>query len=449
MELPSVTPPAGALAGSTQRRWLVLLLPLLTAVLVFAAIWFATSRLSPLPPRAVTMATGPDGGAYQEFGKRYREILARHGITLNLVPTAGALENVALLRDPRSGVGIALLQGGITSEKESPDLDSLGTVFYEPLWFFHRLGFDIGDLEALRGRKLSIGPEGSGTRALVLLLLARQRLDQRFAHLLGLSHQEAAEALVRGEIDAALMLASWDSPAVRRLFTENGIGLVSFPRADTYVALFPFLSKVALPAGAGDLANNRPPADVTLFAPKASLVVRRDLHPAIQSLLLDAADQVHSGPGIFHRARQFPAAEAVDLPLSDEARQYYRSGRPFLQRHLPFWLAVAIGRFLVLLIPLIGVLYPLFRFMPAVYEWSVRRGIVRMYRDLRELESAAAASGSGAALGEIVAGLDRLEDKARHLHVPLFCSDSLYTLQEHIGLVRERIRRAGRPPAAS
>ena len=134
------------------------------------------------------------------------------------------------------------------------------------------------------------------------------------------------------------------------------------------------------------MAKNRPPAAVTLFAPKASLVVRKDLHPAIQSLLLDAAEQVHSGPGIFHQTRQFPAAEAVDLPLSDEARQYYRSGRPFLQRHLPFWLAVAIGRLLVFLIPLVGVMYPLFRLMPALYAWNVRRRIVRMYRDLKDLE---------------------------------------------------------------
>ena len=123
------------------------------------------------------MATGPDGGAYQEVGKRYQEVLGRHGITLELRPTAGALENLTLLRDPRSGVGIGLLQGGITNQKESPDLGALGTVFYEPLWFFHRGALEGRDLEALRGKKISIGPEGSGTRALVLQLLARQRLN--------------------------------------------------------------------------------------------------------------------------------------------------------------------------------------------------------------------------------------------------------------------------------
>jgi TRAP-type uncharacterized transport system substrate-binding protein len=443
MDQRSITPPAASVPGPSRSRWLAVILPLIPPLLLFAIIWFATSTLSPLPPSSVTMATGPEGGAYQEVAKRYQEILARQGITLNLVPTAGALENLALLRDPRSNVGLGLLQGGITNAKDSPDLESLGTVFYEPLWFFHRGHLEGRVLEALRGRKVSIGPEGSGTRALVLLLFARQRLDQSFAQLVGLSHQDAAGALVRGDIEAALMLASWDSPAVRRLLTEDGIELVSFPRADAYVALFPFLSKVTLPAGAGDLAKNRPPTSVTLFAPKASLTVRRDLHPAIQSLLLDAAEQVHSGPGIFHQARQFPAVEAVDLPLSDEARQYYRSGRPFLQRHLPFWLAVAIGRALVVLIPLVGVIYPLFWIMPSVYAWNARRRVVRIYRDLKDLERDAP---SPDALRE---GLDRLEEKACCLQVPASYSDSLYTLREHIAVVRERTRRAGTPAATS
>jgi hypothetical protein len=181
---------------------------------------------------------------------------------------------------------------------------------------------------------------------------------------------------------------------------------------------------------------------VTLFAPKASLVVRRDLHPAIQSLLLDAAEQVHSGPGIFHQAGQFPVAEAVDLPLSDEARQYFRSGRPFLQRHLPFWLAVAIGRLVVLLIPLVGVIYPLFWIMPTLYAWNARKRIVRMYRDLKDLEREAP---SRDALRQ---GLDRLEEKACHLEVPASYSDALYTLREHIAVVRERTRREA-PPAVS
>jgi TRAP-type uncharacterized transport system substrate-binding protein len=400
----------------------------------------------PLPPRAVTMVTGPKGGAYHEVGKRYRDLLAQQGITLTLHPTAGALENLARLRDPRSGAEIGFLQGGITSEKESPDLESLGTVFYEPLWFFHRGVIGGNSRKVLQGRKLSIGPEGSGTRALALELLGRHGIDLHFAELLPLAPQEAAKGLIRGEIDAALMLASWDSPVVRRLLAEETIELLSFPRADAYVALYPFLTKLTVPAGVGDLAKNRPPRDVVLIAPKASLVVRKDLHPALQSLLLEAAEQIHSGPGIFQQARQFPAAESIDLPLSSDARQYYRSGPPFLQRHLPFWLAVAIGRLLVLLIPLVGVLYPLFRLMPALYGWEIRWRIFRMYRELKLLEKDPSRSGTRRTLEDLSAALDRLEEKASRLRVPLFYENLLYTLRMHIDLVRERLTKGKGPP---
>jgi TRAP transporter TAXI family solute receptor len=415
------------------------------AAIAAAALAVVIVLLLPLPPRTVIMATGLEGGAYQEVGKRYRDLLALHGVTLELLPTAGALENLARLRDPQSRVTVGLLQSGITSARESPELESLGTVFYEVLWLFHRGPMDDRGVERLRGRKISVGPEGSGTRALALELLARHGVDAHFAQLLPLTHQEAGDRLLRGEIDAALMLAGWDSPVVRRLLADETIELVSFPRAGAYVALYPFLNKLTVPAGMGDIARNRPRKDVAVFATKASLVVRKDLHPAIQSLLLDAAEQIHSAPAIFQRPGQFPAAESIDLPLSDTARQFYRSGPPFLQRHLPFWLAAVFGRILVLLIPLVGVIYPLFWIMPALYGWRIRHRIDRIYSDLRLLERKADSPEPERPMDELHQELDQLEDRASHLQVPLSYTELVYTLREHIALVRERLARGDAP----
>ena len=248
-------------------------------------------------------------------------------------------------------------------------MESLGTMFYEPFWFFSR-DPDLGArLEGLHGKKVSIGPEGSGTRALVAQLLAFDGIDQKNAQLLPLTAAQSGDALLRGEIDAAAMVASWDTPVVRRLLDSSGIHLWEFPRIDALIALHPFLSKLVLPEGVANMVSNRPPTDITLVAPKASLVVRRELHPAIQYLLLDAASEIHAAPGIFQKPGQFPAPEEEDLPLSKEASQHYKSGDPFLQRYLPFWLAVVVGRVLLLLIPLIGVAYPLLRVTPALYGW--------------------------------------------------------------------------------
>jgi TRAP-type uncharacterized transport system substrate-binding protein len=410
-------------------------------VLVVAGLWVAVVTLRPMPPHTVVMATGPEGSAYYEFGHRYRDLLGQAGIELRLLPTAGALENLARLRDPKSEVKAGFLQGGITNEKETPGLESLGTVFYEPLWFFYRGIYRGRGIEFLRGRKISIGPEGSGTRALTLKLLARNGIDQRFAELLPLTPEEAGEKLIRGEIDAALIMTSWDSDVVRQLLSDRDIDLASFPRTDAYVALYPYLNKVVVPAGVGDLAENRPSADTVLFATKASLIVRNDLHPAIQYLLLDAAEKIHSGPGIFHKGGQFPSAETVDLRLSDEARQFYKSGRPFLQRHLPFWLAALMDRLLVLLIPVVGVIYPLLRLLPGLYGWEMQRRILNLYSELRSLEREMGRRDVRQDMADLVMKLERLEDKANRLKVSLNYTNRLYTLRGHIMLVYQRLQR--------
>ena len=316
---------------------------IVTLAFLAAGIWAAVVLLQPAPPRTVVMTTGPEGSAFAEFGAQYRQILAREGFELRLMPSAGAVENLERLHDPRAGVSVGFVQGGIPDTGQSGDLSTLGTVSYQPLWFFYR-DIDLArGLEGLRGKRISIGPEGSGGRALASELLRRNGVDASLAEWLPYNPREAQEKLLAGEIQSALLVTSWDSPVVQRLLTADDVHLVSFPRADAYVALYPFLTKLVLPQGVADLARNRPPADVLLLAPKASLAVRGDLHSAIQYLLLDAAQQVHGRPGIFQRAGEFPAAESIDLPLSDSARQFYKSGRPFLQRYLPLWLAVILS----------------------------------------------------------------------------------------------------------
>jgi TRAP-type uncharacterized transport system substrate-binding protein len=410
--------------------------------LVVAALWAAVAFMRPMPPRTVVMVTGPEGGAYHEFGNRYRDILAREGVELRLLSTAGSVENLAQLSDSRLNVDVGFLQSGTTSGKESPELESLGTVFYEPLWFFYR-GKGI---EGLRGKKISIGPEGSGTRALTLKLLGKNRIDQSVSDLLPHTPKEAGERLARGEIEAALMITSWDSPVVQRLLTTKGVELVSFPRADAYIALYPYLNKLVLPEGVVDLGMNRPSSNVFLLAPKANLVVRKELHPALQYLLLDAAERIHSGPGMFQKAGQFPAAESIDLPLSEEARQFYKSGRPFFQRHLPFWLAVLMDRLLILIIPLVGILYPLVQILPALYDRTMRWRIYRLYGELRFLEDKLAKHHSSENRDDLNAQLDGLEKKANLLQVPLTYANLLYTLRDHIVLVRGLLQRPPETP---
>lgn len=406
-----------------------------------AVVWMALTVGNPFPPHTVTMATGPEGSAYEVLGDRYREIIRRAGVDLRVIPTAGGVENLARLRDEGSGVSVAFLESGLTDRATSPDLASLGTVSLEPLWSFFRGVTTQGGGRQLKGKRISIEPEGSATRVLARRLLALNGLDETSVVLLGLSPERSAEALLRGEIDGAVMLTSWRSPAVRRLLVADGIVLETYPRADAYVALFPSLTKVVLPTGVADLARNIPPSDVTLLAVEASLVARKDLNPAIQYLLLQAATEIHGGPEIFHKAGRFPAAEAVNLPLSEPAREFYQSGVPFVFRVLPLWLAGMTERLLILLIPLLVVAFPLFRFLPAVYQYLIETRIYRLYGRLRVLEQELEEAAPGAKLDRLASELDELARRASHLSVPLYYSQRLFILKGHIASARAEVEK--------
>jgi TRAP transporter TAXI family solute receptor len=412
--------------------------PAVTIAVTAAAIALAAVvMLLGLPPHTIVMATGGLGGAYYEFGTRYREELARANVEVRVLQTAGSPENLALLRSPQSGVSVALVQGGTIQPDDSSQLESLGTVFYEPLWLFRRHEVEGAGIDGLRGRKIAIGPERSGTQALTLELLSRHGIDRNVSTLLPLTPEEAGDRLLAADIDAAFMVAAWDAPDVKRLLASQDIELSGYPQADAYVALYPFLNRVVAPRGVRDLANDRPPIDVVLVAPKAALVVRKDLHPAIQLLLLNAAEQIHSPAGIFQRANEFPAAEAYGLRLSDEALRFYKSGPPLLHNYLPFWVAELIGKLIILLIPILGVLYPMMRFLPVLYDWTMRRKISRLYGELRFLEEELETlSGKQDAAGKIAMQLERLEHQANRLKVPVAYASMLYMLRLHIDLVR-------------
>ena len=403
-----------------------------------------------IPSRTITISTASKSGAYFLYAKQYKEILAKNGITLNIITHEGAPQNnIELLRDPDSGVSAAFIQGGTTTPSEAPGLVSLGAMFYEPVWVFYRGPMLQQRAAWKKGTRISVGPMGSGTRILALELLkdVGVRLDEM--KLLDLQPDEAADAIQRGKIDMMVYVANWKSPIPRRLLTAKGINVHSFFRADAHVALRPYLNKIVLPEGTADLALDAPPRDVVLLAPKASLVVRKDMHPALQYALLDAANQVHSIPGIFHAFDKFPSDYVVDLPLSVPADNYYKSGSPFLQRYMPFWVAVLVSQLLLVLVPIFGVAYPLLRVLPALYTWGMRQRIFNLYGELKFLEAGLETRDANQPIYDLLAELDRLEKHANQLKMPVAYSQPLYTLRQHIELVRQRLEERQFPEGQS
>lgn len=410
-------------------------------VFILVGAWLAFPLLASIPQRTVIMSMYPEGSLHAEVAKRYQEILARKGIHLELVPSAGAVESVARLRDPKSGIGVALIPGGITTDKESPELASLGTLFYQPLWIFSTNRIQPRH-ERLRHLRISIGPEGSSSRATSLMLLTRSGvIDLKSATLLPYTPSESAQKLIRGEIDVAIFLDGWESPAVQQLLHAKNIELHSIRRADAFIALYPYLTKLVLPAGVIDMTGPRPPKDVVLISNRSSMIVRDDLPPAIQYMLLEAAVQIHSTPGMFCPANRFPAAESVDLPLSSYALEFYKTGTPFLLRKLPYWLAALLAEPIVWVIPTLVILFPVIRFAPALYAWFERRRVYRFYSELKRLEDEMAFAAPGGNRQYFLDRLEQLRDRAGRISIPTAFEPLVYSLKLHIDMVRDVVEK--------
>jgi TRAP transporter TAXI family solute receptor len=413
----------------------------LAILVLIAGLIVAYQFVGPPPPKRIVMATGEAGGAYQRYGELYAEYLAKEGITLKLRATAGSVENLGLL-DANDEVDLGFVQSGLAEVIPTSNVVALGSLYLEPLWLFLHADLEIEDIGELTGRKIAVGAEGSGTRAVVLTLLNANGIDAENTQLLGLPSTDATDAFARGDIDAAFIIAGPESATVASLIDLDDVVLHDFDRAAAYARLYPYLSPVLMPEGVLNLDANLPGADVRTIAPSAMLAANSELHPALIDLLLVAATGIHGGHSLLADAGQFPTPRYADLPLSPEAMRHFQRGPPFLMRYLPFWAATLIDRLWVMLLPLIGLAIPLVKLMPPAYRWRIRRRLLRMYEDLEQLDPVKTKVQDDADLGDRMQELDRIDHESALIAVPRGYTDDVYKLRRDIDLVRRRLNAA-------
>ncbi len=440
--------------GSSWRDLLLTIGPfvLLAVVLLFTAY----RVLDPTPPKKVVLATGVDQGAYAAFGKRYAELLKGYGIDVELRTTQGTAENLALLHDPESGVDLAFVQGGVDETPvavgDSDALVSLGSLFYEPVWVFYReesarrlLNADsVSALSQLRGWKLNIGAPGSGIHGLMSLMLDANHLAAPTVTLLEQPAAAAVAALLAGESDAIALASAPESAVVQTLLRTPGIRLLDLAQSEAYSRRFAFMRPLVLPRGLVDLGADLPAQDIHLVAPLATLVARKDMHPALIQLFVQAAQKIHGGAGWFQRKGDFPSPLNTDRPLAAEAKRFYQSGVPVLQRHLPFGVANLIDRMWPVVLSILAILLPLMRVLPPIYQMRIRRRVFRWYEQLRTIEASIGVQPPKDPNDD----LDQLESRVSQVSVPLAYADDLYRLRGHIALVRSRYQASLDPAAA-
>jgi TRAP-type uncharacterized transport system substrate-binding protein len=395
----------------------------------------------PAPPETLVMTTGTEGGTYSIFGRRYQEAMACEKVRLQLLPSSGSVENFNRLKDESFRVDVGFIQGGTISAKEAPDLVSLGGICYSPLWVFYRGQDTFDDLSVLKGKRIAVGPEGSGARKFSIELLRASNAAEPPTQFFDLSSAPAVKAILEGRVDVIMISSTVDNTLVQELLHAEGIKLMDFRQAEAYTRLYPALSQVILPKGILDLSKNKPAVDIHLLATTTSLIVRKNLHPAMMYLLLDAAADIHGDAGWVHKAGEFPSSKSQDFPLSDIAERFYKSGRPFLLDYLPFGMAAYIDRMILILVPSAVVLIPLLRIIPSLYSWWNRRKLYKWYEDLKNLELDIAEDSTPGRMMDYQKMLDRIEGFINEIRVPLALFKEVYTLKEHVELVRNKLAR--------
>ncbi len=407
-------------------------------IILFGVLWI----LIPPPPKSIEMATGFPTGLYYQFGERLKADLSKEGVNLKVRSTGGTLDNLALLKDPKSGVDFAMVQGGVANVNDYPNLVSIAGMFYEPIWVWYREGAFKSDggqlkiLSQLKGKKVSIGNEGSGTLALTKDLLQASGITDKEIGAQRLKPDEAIAKLSSGELDAVFIVAAAEAPILRKFYSVPGIRLMNFDQADAYTRNLTYLSKVTVPRGLLSIQHDQPRQDIQVMAATATLVAHEDINPALVSLVLGASYDILKSYSRLQKVGEFPSSAGLDFPLHVDAEIYLKDGPSFLHRHLPFWTAVWAGRFVKIVIPLLVILIPLFTYIPSAKNFFLRLKLAQVYEELKVIERNA----QNPELKEKnFKDLEAIERRVGNIKVSMLDAKELYDLKGHVGEVRGRL----------
>ncbi|MFT4080248.1 TAXI family TRAP transporter solute-binding subunit [Rhodomicrobium sp.] len=426
-------------------EYLAVFIPALA--LAVGAVWFTLRYVKPAPPDSFVLAAASKGSPYNELALRLKQEIEKKGVKLELRETQGSLENLRLLNDGASDVQAGIVQGGLTNHIESPTLFSMGRLITEPVWIFYRGDATLTHITDLKGKRILTGPKGSGTEVLAKRLLDANGITPDNSTLIASQLPDYVETFVKGDADAGFLVLGPEARTVERLLHQDGTKLMSMAQADALIQRYPYLTQVTMRRGVIDFAQNIPPVDTVLVSTKAMLLVSDDLHPALLAILAQAVLKVQSQPTLkpSGESKLFALGpesltDDPEFPMIDDATRVYKNGPTFFQRILPFWLATLIDRAAILILPMIGVVIPLARIVPLLYNWRMRQRILHWYRELKRIEkNLTHKKASAEFISQKERDLDRVEEAVWRISVPTHLSADLYTLRDNVEFVRRRI----------
>ena len=420
-----------------HRKLLRLILAIFASIMALAALLIYHA----LPPSHLVLMAGAPTTTYADFAARYQEQLRRHRVTLEIRSTGGSLANLEAMRDPSKGADIALTVTGLTTEGDAKRLASLGGIARGALWIFYRADKPIDRIADLHGMRISTGAPGSAINAYVRAVLAQAGALKEPSMAVQLPELDAIAAITGGKIDVMFLAGLPDSQAIRRALSLSGVRLMNVSQAGAIALRDQTLSTVVLPRGYIDLSADLPPADVTMLSVSSSLIVRRDLHPALQYLMLEVAKNTHREPDVFQRYGEFPAPQPRDLPLSPYAERFYRDGRPFLFDYLPFWVAAFADRAVWIGVPMLAILLPAMQLAAPGFLWLTGRRLRKCIHELRMLEREIHLNRAVSRLADYERRLEAIDQSVRELSVPEGLMSKAFELRGTIDYVKRDLSR--------
>jgi TRAP transporter TAXI family solute receptor len=424
-----------------NKRLVAIAIPLAVLFVALVVIWLFAK---PAAPKEIGFFAGPKGTTYYAYARRYADYLGEKGISVNIVETASSLENLRRLgaeERPAAAFALSGVDRELQRQEHPEDLESLGSLAYEPIWLFVHSDSEITRIDELGGEKVALGPPDSDVRSIARTLITANGIEDRIVEPLSpADSDEIAAALINGELNAAFLIGSPNTPHVSRLLESDAVEPVALDRVTTYTRLQPELAGIVLPEGAFDLARNIPETDLQLLATADNLVVRTDLHPAVVDLLLDAARRIHREPTLFASRGTFPNMQQVSLPLSPAAIHYYEEGPSPLRRYLPYWLASLISRFALIAAQVGAVVWILLKTPPALLRLRFSLRSMRLYRQMEKLEQRMV---EGAEPAHLLADLKEIELRSAGIHPPIAALSQYLELRQNIHDQRERIESHG------
>ncbi len=415
-------------------------------LLCVGAFWFALRYVKPAPPKSFAIVAASKGSPYYELALRFKEEIAKKGVRLLVRESQGSFDNLKSLNDPSSDVQAGIVQGGLANSIDSPRLHSMGRLITEPVWIFYRGEGQLDHITGLKGKRILIGPEGSGTSYLAGKLLQANGITAENSTLISMQLPDYVDAFANGAADAGFLVLGAEAKTVQRLLNQPGTNLMSMAQAGALVQRYPYLSAVMMRQGVVDFAKNIPPADTKLVATRAMLLVRDDLHPALVTLLAQAVLAVQSEPTLTPTGDSKLFALGADsltedpeFPVAGDARRIYKTGPSYLQTIMPFWIADLLTRAFILILPVVGIILPLIRVVPIIYNWRMRRRILYWYRELKNLENSLPKTAALELIESKEQELERIDESVQKISVPIHFSADLYNLRDHVEFVKRRI----------